>query len=256
MRDPHTKESRGFGFVKMVTSEQADAAKDGLQNEEIEGRTLSIEKARRSRPRTPTPGKYFGPPKRGQSSITPASICYTNYDQQMADVLALTTVAGEVATVAVMVAVITTAAVAMVVVMILTVIVVEAGVTIALAMMTVVTVATVRTVAMIAAIATIEVVMAAVPGAGMIVAMTVDTTVVIAATTAMVALTATVGVATTAIDTAPAVVMTDVDLATNEIDMNVLIEMPHELLASRLPLDTENLAPELTRANLMLVPPK
>ncbi|KAL1881137.1 hypothetical protein VTK73DRAFT_4584 [Phialemonium thermophilum] len=64
MRDPHTKESRGFGFVKMVTSEQADAAKDGLQGEVIEGRTLSIEKARRARPRTPTPGKYFGPPKR------------------------------------------------------------------------------------------------------------------------------------------------------------------------------------------------
>ncbi|KAL2850103.1 hypothetical protein BJX68DRAFT_93597 [Aspergillus pseudodeflectus] len=63
MVDPHTKESRGFGFVKMVTAEQADAAKEGLQGEVIEGRTLSIEKARRSRPRTPTPGKYFGPPK-------------------------------------------------------------------------------------------------------------------------------------------------------------------------------------------------
>ncbi|KAL2014561.1 hypothetical protein VTN00DRAFT_2086 [Thermoascus crustaceus] len=64
MVDPHTKESRGFGFVKMFTPEQADAAKEGLQGEVIEGRTLSIEKARRSRPRTPTPGKYFGPPKR------------------------------------------------------------------------------------------------------------------------------------------------------------------------------------------------
>lgn len=64
MRDPHTKDSRGFGFVKMVTSEQADAAKEGLQGEQYEGRTLSIEKARRSKPRTPTPGKYFGPPKR------------------------------------------------------------------------------------------------------------------------------------------------------------------------------------------------
>ncbi|KAI4122955.1 MAG: hypothetical protein LQ338_005533 [Usnochroma carphineum] len=64
MKDPHTQESRGFGFVKMVTAEQADAAKEGLQGENIEGRTLSIEKARRSRPRTPTPGKYFGPPKR------------------------------------------------------------------------------------------------------------------------------------------------------------------------------------------------
>ncbi|PWY90731.1 RNA-binding domain-containing protein [Aspergillus heteromorphus CBS 117.55] len=63
MLDPHSKESRGFGFVKMVTSDQADAAKEGLQGEVIEGRTLSIEKARRSRPRTPTPGKYFGPPK-------------------------------------------------------------------------------------------------------------------------------------------------------------------------------------------------
>lgn len=66
MLDPHTKESRGFGFVKMVTADQADAAKEGLQGEVIEGRTLSIEKARRSRPRTPTPGKYFGPPKRGK----------------------------------------------------------------------------------------------------------------------------------------------------------------------------------------------
>ncbi|GAB7345223.1 hypothetical protein MBLNU457_3597t2 [Dothideomycetes sp. NU457] len=64
MRDPHTRESRGFGFVKMVTSEQADAAKNGLNGEVYEGRTLSIEKARRSKPRTPTPGKYFGPPKR------------------------------------------------------------------------------------------------------------------------------------------------------------------------------------------------
>lgn len=66
MRDPHTKESRGFGFVKMVTSEQADAAKEGLQGEVHQGRTLSIEKARRAAPRTPTPGKYYGPPKRGK----------------------------------------------------------------------------------------------------------------------------------------------------------------------------------------------
>jgi RNA recognition motif-containing protein len=70
MRDPHTKESRGFGFVKMVTPEQADNARDGLNGETLEGRSLSIEKARRARPRTPTPGKYFGPPKRGKSSST------------------------------------------------------------------------------------------------------------------------------------------------------------------------------------------
>jgi RNA recognition motif-containing protein len=66
MKDPHSGESRGFGFVKMVTSEMADAAMEGLRGEVIEGRTLNIEKARRVRPRTPTPGKYFGPPKRGK----------------------------------------------------------------------------------------------------------------------------------------------------------------------------------------------
>ena len=74
MLDPHTKESRGFGFVKMVTGDQADAAKEGLQGEVIEGRTLSIEKARRARPRTPTPGKYFGPPKRGNASKYPSVV--------------------------------------------------------------------------------------------------------------------------------------------------------------------------------------
>jgi len=64
MRDPHSGDSRGFGFVKMVTAEHADAARDALQGVVHEGRTLSIEKARRNRPRTPTPGKYYGPPKR------------------------------------------------------------------------------------------------------------------------------------------------------------------------------------------------
>lgn len=64
MRDPHTKESRGFGFVNMTSVEAADAAKEGLQGEVHEGRTLSIEKARRAKPRTPTPGRYYGPPKR------------------------------------------------------------------------------------------------------------------------------------------------------------------------------------------------
>ncbi len=72
MKDPHSGESRGFGFVKMVTSDMADAAIEGLRGEVIEGRTLNIEKARRVRPRTPTPGKYFGPPKRGE--FTPQSL--------------------------------------------------------------------------------------------------------------------------------------------------------------------------------------
>jgi len=82
MLDPHTKESRGFGFVKMVTAEQADAAKEGLQGEVIEGRTLSIEKARRSRPRTPTPGKYFGPPKRDDPRQGPGGRYNDRFDDR------------------------------------------------------------------------------------------------------------------------------------------------------------------------------
>ncbi|KAK9381226.1 transformer-SR ribonucleoprotein/RNA recognition motif containing protein [Kockiozyma suomiensis] len=64
MTDPHSRESRGFGFVKFESSDQAELARENLQGHEFEGRALNIEVARRSRPRTPTPGKYFGPRRR------------------------------------------------------------------------------------------------------------------------------------------------------------------------------------------------
>lgn len=65
MRDPHTKDSRGFAFVTMETAEEAEAAIAGLNATELMGRTMNVEKARRGRARTPTPGQYHGPPKRG-----------------------------------------------------------------------------------------------------------------------------------------------------------------------------------------------
>jgi RNA recognition motif-containing protein len=49
MVDPHSRESRGFGFVQMSTPEEADAAKEALTGEERYGRVLTIEKARRNR---------------------------------------------------------------------------------------------------------------------------------------------------------------------------------------------------------------
>lgn len=63
MTDPHTRESRGFGFINMVDVAGADAAMTALNGHELVGRVLAIEKARRKRPRTPTPGRYFGPLK-------------------------------------------------------------------------------------------------------------------------------------------------------------------------------------------------
>lgn len=64
MYDPHTRESRGFGFVTMETGEEADAAITALNSTELMGKIMSVEKARRGRARTPTPGRYYGPPKR------------------------------------------------------------------------------------------------------------------------------------------------------------------------------------------------
>ncbi|KAI9007773.1 hypothetical protein DFJ74DRAFT_712013 [Hyaloraphidium curvatum] len=65
--DPHTKESRGFAFITFERPEDADSAIAGLNGTVLENRTLVVEKAKRGRARTPTPGRYFGPPKTGPS---------------------------------------------------------------------------------------------------------------------------------------------------------------------------------------------
>lgn len=52
MRDPHTRESRGFAFVTMEVVEDADNAVAALAATEFMGRTLGVERARRARART------------------------------------------------------------------------------------------------------------------------------------------------------------------------------------------------------------
>jgi len=44
MYDPHTRESRGFGFVTMETGEEADAAITALNATDLMGKTLMVEK--------------------------------------------------------------------------------------------------------------------------------------------------------------------------------------------------------------------
>ena len=59
--DPYTKESRGFGFVTFETATGADDALRELDKQDLDGRELHVERARRSRPHDSTPGSYCGP---------------------------------------------------------------------------------------------------------------------------------------------------------------------------------------------------
>lgn len=44
MYDPHSRESRGFGFVTMETPEEADAAITALNATELMGKTINVER--------------------------------------------------------------------------------------------------------------------------------------------------------------------------------------------------------------------
>ncbi|KAI3906515.1 hypothetical protein MKW98_009423 [Papaver atlanticum] len=59
--DPRTRESRGFGFVTMSNVEEANCCLKYLDRSVLEGRVITVEKAKRRRGRTPTPGRYLGP---------------------------------------------------------------------------------------------------------------------------------------------------------------------------------------------------
>ncbi|XP_042429975.1 nucleolin 2-like isoform X5 [Zingiber officinale] len=63
--DRWTKESRGFGFVTMSTIKEADRCIKYLDRSVLEGRVITVEKAKRRRGRTPTPGRYLGLHTRG-----------------------------------------------------------------------------------------------------------------------------------------------------------------------------------------------
>jgi len=58
--DRRTMESRGYGFISMEAVQQADEVIHYLNNTELNGRIVTVEKALRARPRTPTPGRYLG----------------------------------------------------------------------------------------------------------------------------------------------------------------------------------------------------
>ena len=46
MRDMATGRARGFGFVEMATDQEAQAAIDGLNDQELDGRRIVVNEAR------------------------------------------------------------------------------------------------------------------------------------------------------------------------------------------------------------------
>lgn len=44
MYDPHTRDSRGFGFVTMETPEEAEAAITALNATQMNGKTITVER--------------------------------------------------------------------------------------------------------------------------------------------------------------------------------------------------------------------
>ena len=61
VRQPVTKESRGFGFVTFEKVEDAGEALGAMDKFDLRGKELRIERARRSKPHEATPGTYCGP---------------------------------------------------------------------------------------------------------------------------------------------------------------------------------------------------
>ncbi|XP_075097723.1 uncharacterized protein LOC107783926 [Nicotiana tabacum] len=58
--EPRSRISRGFAFITMDSLEGAERCIKHLNQSVLEGRYITVEKSRRKRPRTPTPGHYLG----------------------------------------------------------------------------------------------------------------------------------------------------------------------------------------------------
>ncbi|XP_075090360.1 putative RNA-binding protein C25G10.01 [Nicotiana tabacum] len=58
--EPRSRISRGFAFITMDSLEDANRCIKHLNQSVLEGRYITVEKSRRKRARTPTPGHYLG----------------------------------------------------------------------------------------------------------------------------------------------------------------------------------------------------
>ena len=61
IKEPHSKENRGFGFVTYDSAKDAQKAINEINNTCINGKEIKVEISKRSKPHKPTPGVYLGP---------------------------------------------------------------------------------------------------------------------------------------------------------------------------------------------------
>eukprot|EP00124_Ichthyophonus_hoferi_P000858 Ihof_evm11s36 gene=Ihof_evmTU11s36 len=60
IKDPHTQLSRGFGFVNLQNDAECEEAISHINRTEMDGHTIMVERAKRQKAHSPTPGRYFG----------------------------------------------------------------------------------------------------------------------------------------------------------------------------------------------------
>lgn len=60
IKDKATGKSRGYGFVEMPDSSQAQAAIDALNGKELKGRAITVNEARPARPHDSRGGRRMG----------------------------------------------------------------------------------------------------------------------------------------------------------------------------------------------------
>ncbi|MGH7256206.1 MAG: RNA recognition motif domain-containing protein, partial [Nitrospirales bacterium] len=64
--DRYTGQSRGFGFVEMASSQEAQTAIDSLNGTQLDGRTLTVNEARPQEPRAARGGPGGGGARRNR----------------------------------------------------------------------------------------------------------------------------------------------------------------------------------------------
>lgn len=82
VRDPYSKECRGFGFVKLASIEAAEEAMNPEIIIEVCGRRLNVERAKRNGPHEKTPGQYLGIDKSVRERYTGYKRAHYDPDQR------------------------------------------------------------------------------------------------------------------------------------------------------------------------------